>query len=154
MPFTSIFLADFYGSSRHMSQSFVEFRAEPEIIFRNSAHSSRVIYGRDPGSTPGSRFLDWECRRLGHRSECLKPLLRKVMKRRGLKGWNYFRWTRRYSSAHGAYARDRGVESYNFIFSAPRALRVTFFCDFDRSKWILCSEIICRYETQKISFIV
>lgn len=38
-------------------------RADPEVIFRNSAHSSRVIYGRDPGPVPGSRFLDRERQR-------------------------------------------------------------------------------------------
>lgn len=38
-------------------------RADPEVIFRNSAHSSRVIYGRDPGPVPGSRFLGRERQR-------------------------------------------------------------------------------------------
>lgn len=60
MPFTFVSLADFYGGLRHISQSLtsVELRAELEVIFRNSAHSSRVIYGSDPGVGPGSRFLD------------------------------------------------------------------------------------------------
>lgn len=38
--------------------------------------------------------------------------------------WNYFRWTYRYSSpALSKSSRGRSVKSYNFIFSAPRALQ-------------------------------
>lgn len=33
---------------------------DPEVIFRNSAHSSRVIYDRDPGAGPGSRAFSTE----------------------------------------------------------------------------------------------
>lgn len=91
----------------------VKLRAELMVIFRNSAHSSPVIYGRDPGAEPESRFLDRECRRLRHRSECLKPLLRKVVKRRGPKGWNYFRWT--YADIVPRPALTRGVAGLSRI---------------------------------------
>lgn len=137
MPFTFISLANFYGGLRHISQSLtsVELRAELMVIFRNSAHSSPVIYGRDPGPAPGSRFLDRECRRLGHRSECLKPLLRKVVKRRGPKGWNYFRWT--YADIVPRPALTRGVAGLSRIILYLARLgpfELPPFCDFNESK--------------------
>jgi len=138
MLFTSISLADFYNDLHHKSVIDIDgtlCRARgnfSQLCTLFARWSIVAILALRQDRIFSTRKCRW-FRQYSERSECLKPLLRKVVKRRGPEGWNYFRWTRRYSSATGAYARDRGVESYSLIFSAPWALRVTPLCDFDES---------------------
>lgn len=61
MPFTFVFLADVHDSSHNpVIDVVVASCLDAEVIFRNSAHSSRVIYDRDPGAGPGSRAFSTE----------------------------------------------------------------------------------------------
>lgn len=151
MLFTSISLADFYDDLRH--KPVIDVGGTPCRAWVNFSQLCTLFARWSMVAILALRqdrvFSTRKCRRLSSQySERSEPLLWKVVKRRGPKGWNYFRWTRRYSSATGAYARDRGVKSYNLIFSASRALRVTPLCDFDESSEFLVErEIvmgICR----------